>query len=105
MYSGLEYRGTRLAGLHPHQQVKLAQEADATIFGPVINTNTSKSAPWNLSRTVTFTKACGEVAEVPIHANMGWGLAVSRSMITLPWTLFHDLPRELWRFAIWMGCR
>lgn len=74
MHSELEYKGTRLAGLYPHQQVKLAQQAGATIFGPVVNTNTSESAPWNLARTVTFTKACGKVAEIPIHPNMGMGV-------------------------------
>jgi dimethylamine--corrinoid protein Co-methyltransferase len=70
----LTYKGTRLAGLYPHQQVKLAEEAGATMFGPVANTNTSKSAAWNLARTATFMKACGEVANIPIHPNMGMGV-------------------------------
>ena len=74
MHSQLTYKGTRLAGLYPHQQVKLAEAAGATIFGPVANTNTSKSAAWNLARTATFMKACGEVAQIPIHPNMGMGV-------------------------------
>jgi len=74
MHSELTYKGERLAGMYPHQQVKMAEAAGATIFGPVINTNTNESAPWNLARTVTYTKACGEVAQIPIHANMGMGV-------------------------------
>ena len=74
MHSQLTYKGKRLAGMYPHQQVKIAEEAGATIFGPVSNTNTSKSAAWNLARSITFMKACGEVAKIPIHPNMGMGV-------------------------------
>ena len=70
----LEYKGTRLAGLWPHQQVKLVEQAGAHIFGPVSTTNTSKSAPWNVSRAVTFVKECSRVATIPIHANVGMGV-------------------------------
>lgn len=74
MHGGLTYDGVRLAGLYPHQQVKLAEKAGVTIFGPAINTNASKSCPWNLSRALTFTKACVEVANIPVHANVGMGV-------------------------------
>ena len=74
LHGGLTYDGVRLAGLYPHEQVKLAEKAGVTIFGPVVNTNTSKSIPWNLSRAITFIKACGEVANIPIHPNMGMGV-------------------------------
>lgn len=74
MHGRLKYDGKRLAGLYPHQQVELAEKAGATIFGPVVNTNSSKSFPWNLARTVTFMKACSEVANIPIHVNMGMGV-------------------------------
>lgn len=74
MHSQLTYKGERLAGMYPHQQVKMAEKAGVTIFGPVANTNTSKSAVWNLARTITFMKACGEVARIPIHPNMGMGV-------------------------------
>jgi dimethylamine--corrinoid protein Co-methyltransferase len=70
----LEYEGTRLAGLWPHQQLELCEKAGAAIFGPVVNTNTKKSTPWNLSRAVTFVKACTEIAKIPIHANVGMGV-------------------------------
>ena len=74
MHSELEYDGVRLAGLYPHDQVKLAEKAGVTIFGPVVNTNTSESCPWNLSRAITFIKECSKVANIPIHVNMGMGV-------------------------------
>jgi dimethylamine---corrinoid protein Co-methyltransferase len=70
----LEYKGTRLAGLWPHQQVKVAERAGAHIFGPVSTTNTGKSAPWNVARATTFVKECSRVAEIPVHANVGMGV-------------------------------
>jgi dimethylamine--corrinoid protein Co-methyltransferase len=60
--------------LYPHDQVKLAQKAGVTIFGPVVNTKTSKPCPWNLSRAITFMKACSAAATIPIHVNMGMGV-------------------------------
>ena len=74
MHSRLKYDGVRLAGLYPHKQVKLVEKAGASIFGPVVNTNCSKSFPWNIARTCTFIKACTEVAEIPVHANVGMGV-------------------------------
>ena len=38
----LEYKGTRLAGMWPHQQVKVVEEAGAHLFGPVVNTNSRR---------------------------------------------------------------
>lgn len=70
----LSYAGQRLAGLWPHQQVKLVEQAGAHIFGPVVNTNTGKSTPWNVARAVTFVKECSKVASIPIHANVGMGV-------------------------------
>ena len=74
MHGEMEYEGTRLAGLYPHQQVVLAQKAGVTIFGPTVNTNTSKSCAWNIARAITFIKACVRNAAIPIHANMGMGV-------------------------------
>jgi len=84
MHGELTYDGTRLAGLYPHQQVKLVEKAGADIFGPVVNTNTSKSMAWNLARAVTFIKACVEVANIPIHVNMGMGVGGSPVFETPP---------------------
>jgi dimethylamine--corrinoid protein Co-methyltransferase len=74
LHGEMNYHGDRLAGMYPHDQVKLAEKAGFTIFGPVVNIKTSRSIPWNLSRTVTFTKACCDVANIPIHANVGMGV-------------------------------
>lgn len=74
MHGEIEYDGVRLAGLFPHEQVKLAQKAGVTIFGPAINIDTNESLPWNVARSIVFTKACSDVAEIPIHANLGMGV-------------------------------
>jgi dimethylamine--corrinoid protein Co-methyltransferase len=74
MHGKLFYDGVRLAGLYPHEQVKLAQKAGANIFGPVVNTNSNKSVPWNIARAVTFIKACSKVSAIPVHVNVGMGV-------------------------------
>ena len=74
MHGKLEYKGERLAGMYPHKQVKICEKAGATIFGGVVNTNTSRSFPWNIARVCTFMKECSAVAEIPIHANVGMGV-------------------------------
>lgn len=74
MHGEMEYDGVRLAGLYPHEQVKLAERAGVTIFGPVVNTNTTKSCPWNAARAITFLKPCAEQAKIPVHVNMGMGV-------------------------------
>lgn len=74
MHGEMMYGGTRLAGLYPHEQVKLAEKAGVTIFGPVVNTSTSKSCAWNLARALTFLKPCVETSNIPIHVNMGMGV-------------------------------
>ena len=77
MHGLLEYGGTRVAGLYPHAQVELAEKAGVSIFGPVINTNSNKTFPWNLARAVTFVKACTETANIPVHANVGMGVGAT----------------------------
>lgn len=73
-HTELKYQGVRLAGLWPHQQVKLAEKAGVDIFGPVVNTKPSKSIPWNLAKAVTIVKECVREANIPIHVNMGMGV-------------------------------
>jgi dimethylamine---corrinoid protein Co-methyltransferase len=80
----LEYDGVRLAGLYPHKQVKLAEKAGASIFGAVVNTNSSRTFPWNLGRAVTFCKACVEAANIPVHANVGMGVGGVPLVMTPP---------------------
>jgi dimethylamine---corrinoid protein Co-methyltransferase len=77
MHGQLEFGGIRAAGLYPHRQVELAEKAGASIFGPVVNTNSNKSFPWNLARAVTFIKACTEAASIPVHANVGMGVGAT----------------------------
>jgi len=84
IHGELEYDGTRLAGLYPHHQVGLVEKAGGDIFGPVVNTNTSKSMAWNLARAVTFVKAVTAVANIPVHVNMGMGVGGSPVFETPP---------------------
>jgi dimethylamine--corrinoid protein Co-methyltransferase len=60
--------------LWPHEQVKIVAKAGANIFGPVVNTNTSRTTPWNLGRAVTFVKAAVKESPIPCHVNMGMGV-------------------------------
>ena len=66
MHGRLEYEGVRLAGLWPKEQLLLAQQAGATMFGPVVNVNTGKSCAWNVARAVALVKPCMEVATIPV---------------------------------------
>jgi len=77
MHGKLEFEGIRLAGLYPHKQVELAEKAGVSIFGPVVNTNSNKTFPWNLARAVTFVKACVEAANIAVHANVGMGVGAT----------------------------
>ena len=70
----LSYEGERLAGMWPHQQLHAVEKAGAHVFGPVVNTNTRKSTPWNLARALTFVKAVSVEASIPVHANVGMGV-------------------------------
>jgi dimethylamine---corrinoid protein Co-methyltransferase len=74
MHGELTYDGVRLAGLWPREQLLLAQKAGATMFGPVVNVNTGKSAAWNVARACTLVKPCMDVAEIPVHMNAGMGV-------------------------------
>ena len=74
MHGEVEYDGKLLAGLWPHEQVELVAKAGASIFGPVVNTSTSRSSPWNLARAVTFVKAAVKASPIPCHVNMGMGV-------------------------------
>ena len=84
MHGELKYNNTRLAGLYPHDQVKLAEQAGASIFGVVVNTSSNKSFPWNLARVCTFVKACTEAATIPVHVNVGMGVGAIPLTLTPP---------------------
>jgi dimethylamine--corrinoid protein Co-methyltransferase len=74
MHGEIQFDGNPLAGMYPHQQVKVVEAAGADIFGPAINVNSSASIPWNLSRAVTFVKATVDAASIPVHPNVGMGV-------------------------------
>lgn len=74
MHGEVTFDGQRLAGMYPHEQVKVAEAAGVDVFGVAVNTNTSQSLAWNLSRAVTFCKAAVEAAQIPVHANVGMGV-------------------------------
>jgi dimethylamine--corrinoid protein Co-methyltransferase len=50
------------------------QKAGASIFGPCVNINTGKSTAWNVARAITMIKPCMEIAEIPVHVNVGMGV-------------------------------
>jgi len=70
----LEYDGVRLAGLWPHQQLELCEKAGTAIFGPVVNTNTRKSTPWNLSRAGHLRQGLQRDRQDPDPCNVGMGV-------------------------------
>jgi dimethylamine--corrinoid protein Co-methyltransferase len=74
IHGAIEFEGHGLAGLWPHQQAPLVAKAGANVFGPVVNTNTSKSFAWNVSRAVTFIKEAAKVSTIPVHVDMGMGV-------------------------------
>jgi len=74
MHGELAWDGVRLAGLYPHKQLELAQKAGVRIYGPAVNIVTSRSLPWNVARSVTFCKACSDIATIPVHACVGMGV-------------------------------
>ena len=74
MHGEVEYDGYRLAGLWPADQMRLAAQAGATIFGPVVNVNAGRSCAWNIAKACTIVKPCTRDATIPIHMNVGMGV-------------------------------
>jgi len=74
MHGKLKFEGERIAGQYPAKQVKSVEAAGAHSFGAVINTNSSKSFAWNLSRSLTYAKEATRVADIPVLVNVGMGV-------------------------------
>ena len=74
MHGKLTYKGERLAGMYPHQQVEMAAKAGVDIFGVAVNSDTNESTPYNLARAVTFMKATTKNSPIPVHTNSGMGV-------------------------------
>ncbi|MDI3486752.1 MAG: dimethylamine---corrinoid protein Co-methyltransferase [Methanolobus sp.] len=74
MHGEVEYNGKRLAGMMPHDQAKVVEESGASVYGPVVNTNTKKSVAWNVAKAAAVMKECGKQSNLPIHPNLGMGV-------------------------------
>ena len=74
MHGELVYEGTRLAGQWPLGQLEACEAAGATIFGPAVNVNTTRSLPWNTARACALIKPVTAAAAIPVHANAGMGV-------------------------------
>ena len=74
MHGQLEYDGTRLAGQWPLGQLRACTAAGATIFGPAVNVNTTKSLAWNTARACALVKPVTAEATIPVHMNAGMGV-------------------------------
>jgi dimethylamine--corrinoid protein Co-methyltransferase len=74
MHGELTFDGERLAGMWPKDQVRMVQQAGASIYGPAVNINTGRSTAWNIARAITFIKPAMAVAEIPVHVNVGMGV-------------------------------
>lgn len=74
MHGKLKFEGKRIAGQYPAAQVKSVEDAGAHIYGCVINTNSSRSFPWNLARSLAYVKSAVAVAEIPVLVNAGMGV-------------------------------
>jgi dimethylamine--corrinoid protein Co-methyltransferase len=74
MHGELEYDGVRLAGQWPLGQLRACTAAGATIFGPAVNVNTTKSLAWNTARACALVKPVTAEATIPVHMNAGMGV-------------------------------
>ena len=74
LHGEIEYGGQVVAGMYPHDQVKLAAKAGANVFGAAVNTNTCRSYAWNVSRAVCMIKECVRQSPIPVHADLGMGV-------------------------------
>jgi Dimethylamine methyltransferase (Dimeth_PyL). len=74
MHGRLKFEGEKLAGQYPAKQVKSVADAGAHSYGPVINTNSSRSFAWNLSRSLTYVQEATRVATIPVLPNVGMGV-------------------------------
>ena len=74
MHGEIEYDGKQVAGMYTIDQMKAVEKAGADIYGMAVNTVTTESVPWNLSRAVTFLRATTDAATIPVHANVGMGV-------------------------------
>jgi dimethylamine--corrinoid protein Co-methyltransferase len=75
MHGKMTFDDKRLAGMYPHEQARIAETAGASIYGVAVGTNTNRSVAWNLARTLTFAREAVAAVDIPVHANVGMGVA------------------------------
>ena len=61
MHGKLTYKGERLAGMYPHQQVEMAAKAGVDIFGVAVNSDTGRSTQYQPG-WVSSSSTCRSVA-------------------------------------------
>jgi len=74
MHGRLKFEGDKLAGQYPAAQVKTVAKAGVQSYGCVVNTNSSRSFPWNLSRALTYVQQAVKVADIPVLVDVGMGV-------------------------------
>jgi dimethylamine--corrinoid protein Co-methyltransferase len=75
MHGKMTFNDKRLAGMYPHEQARIAEAAGASIYGVAVGTKTNESVAWNIARTLTFAKEAVAAVDIPVHANVGMGMA------------------------------
>jgi dimethylamine--corrinoid protein Co-methyltransferase len=70
--------------MFPHDQGKIVEAAGADIFGVAVNTNTTRTVPWNLSKAVTFVKHTVKETKIPVHPNVGMGVCGVPMIVETP---------------------
>lgn len=74
MHGRLKFEGDKIAGQYPAKQVKTVEKAGAHSYGCVVNTNSSRSFAWNLSRSLTYVQQATKVAGIPVLVDVGMGV-------------------------------
>ena len=99
MHGQLEFEGRRIAGLYPHEQVKMAAKAGVDIFGCVVNTNSNQTFAWTLARALTYAKACVAAAEIPVVVDAGMGVGGVTNTNTTPTDVTSRVSKALLEIA------
>jgi len=74
MHGELTYHGRRLAGMWAADQLAMATQAGATVFGPAVTVDTGRTVAWNTARAITLVQPCVDQARIPVHMNVGMGV-------------------------------
>ena len=75
MHGELTYKGKRLAGMWPKDQMKVAQEAGVTMFGPAVNVNTTSPSPGTSRAPAPSSSRAWKRPRSPSTPTSGWASA------------------------------